>query len=48
LATVNPANPELPSEWSKTRSRPLCPWPQIAKYKDGDPEKAESFECALP
>jgi feruloyl esterase len=48
IATVNPANPELPAEWSKTRTRPLCVWPKIAKYKEGDIEKAESFECALP
>jgi feruloyl esterase len=28
------------------RSRPLCAYPQYAHYKEqGDPEKAESFEC---
>jgi Tannase and feruloyl esterase len=28
------------------RSRPLCPYPQYPHYKgQGDPEKADSFEC---
>jgi feruloyl esterase len=28
-------------------SRPLCPWPQYARYKGaGDANRAESFECA--
>lgn len=48
IATVNPSNPELPADWSKTRTRPLCVWPKIAKYKGGDKEKAESFRCELP
>jgi len=48
VATVNPNNPELPADWSKTRTRPLCVWPKIAKYKGGDKEKAESFRCELP
>jgi hypothetical protein len=30
-------------------SRPLCPYPQTAKYKGaGDPKSAESFTCAAP
>ena len=30
-------------------TRPLCPYPQSAKYKGtGDPNKAESFTCASP
>ena len=48
VATVSPANPELPANWSKTRSRPLCNWPLIARYKGGDVESAESFVCAPP
>jgi len=48
LASVNPANPELPADWSKTRTRPLCVWPKIAKYKGGDPETADSFQCERP
>ncbi len=49
-ATVNPTNAELPESWSRTRSRPLCPWPQIARLKEGaeDLETADSFECIVP
>jgi pimeloyl-ACP methyl ester carboxylesterase len=45
-ATVNPENKSLPADWSKTRSRPLCPWPRTAVYKSGDIESAASFVCA--
>jgi feruloyl esterase len=48
IAAVNPTNPDLPADWSKSRTRPLCVWPQIAKYKEGDKEQAASFQCALP
>ena len=27
-------------------SRPLCPWPKVARYGGGDPKRAESFECS--
>jgi feruloyl esterase len=27
------------------RTRPLCPWPQVARYHGGDPEDARSFSC---
>jgi len=27
-------------------SRPLCPYPSIARYKGGDPKEAASFECS--
>ncbi len=47
-ATVNPANKELPQSWSKSRSRPLCPWPQVARHAGGDIESAASFRCAAP
>lgn len=47
-ATVNPANKELPADWSKTRSRPLCPWPQVARHTGGDLESATSFRCVQP
>lgn len=26
-------------------SRPLCPYPQVARYTGGDPDSAQSFEC---
>jgi feruloyl esterase len=44
-AKVNPGNKSLPANWSKTRSRPLCPWPSVATYKSGDIESAASFAC---
>ncbi len=27
--------------------RPLCPYPQLARYRGGDPHQAASFSCAL-
>ncbi len=39
------ANPDVPSSWSPTRSRPLCPYPLVARYKGGDQEAAASFAC---
>jgi hypothetical protein len=45
LASVRADNKELPANWSKSRTRPLCPWPKIARYISGDIEKAESFAC---
>jgi hypothetical protein len=38
-------NLDLPSDWAPTRTRPLCPFPQIAIYRRGDVESAESFVC---
>jgi hypothetical protein len=46
--TGNPggANAELPKDWSASRSRPLCPYPQIATYKGtGHWDEASSFHC---
>ncbi len=31
-----------------TRTRPLCPWPQVARYSGGDVDRAESFRCSNP
>ncbi|WP_227589911.1 tannase/feruloyl esterase family alpha/beta hydrolase [Demequina pelophila] len=39
------ANAEVPAEWSVDRSRPLCPYPLVARYVSGDPEDASSFAC---
>ena len=47
-ARVNPANRELPTGWAKSRSRPLCPHPQVMRYGGGDVESAASFRCAAP
>ena len=39
-------NTELPAGWAAHRSRPLCPFPKVARYLgSGDTERAESFEC---
>jgi Tannase and feruloyl esterase len=46
--TGNPAgaNAELPKDWSATRSRPLCAYPKVARYKGtGSIEDASSFSC---
>lgn len=45
VAGVRTANRELPESWSRERTRPLCPWPQVARYESGDKEKAASFTC---
>jgi feruloyl esterase len=45
VATVRADNEEVPADWSRERTRPLCPWPKVARYIGGDKEKAESFEC---
>jgi feruloyl esterase len=45
----NVPNPEIPADWSPTRTRPLCPWPQVARYRGtGDVESAASFQCVAP
>ena len=44
----NPAgvNTDLPASWSATRSRPLCPYPKVARYDgSGSLEAAASFTC---
>lgn len=38
-------NTELPTDWSATRTRPLCPYPLVARYKSGDKEVESSFAC---
>lgn len=45
-AWVNPGNASLPADWSTERSRPLCAYPEVAYYVDGDVESADSFSCA--
>ena len=30
------------------RTRPLCPFPQVARYRGGDINRAESFACTAP
>jgi hypothetical protein len=39
-------NPELPAGWAANRTRPLCPYPQVARYNGtGDVNLAASFSC---
>jgi Tannase and feruloyl esterase len=40
-------NRDVPSTWSPGRSRPLCPYPKVARLKPGasDLESADSFRC---
>ena len=42
-------NPDVPADWisqGKPRSRPLCPYPQQARYRGaGDVNDAASFSC---
>ncbi len=45
IAHARADNKELPASWSRARTRPLCPWPKVARYVGGDVEKAESFAC---
>ncbi len=45
IATVSAKNDDVPPDWSKTRTRPLCVWPTVARYVGADPEKADSFAC---
>jgi hypothetical protein len=40
------ANPDLPANWSPNRTRPLCPFPSVARYDGvGDVEQASSWAC---
>jgi feruloyl esterase len=39
-------NGDVPASWSPTRTRPLCAYPKVAKYKGtGDVEQAANFTC---
>ncbi|MBT2499133.1 tannase/feruloyl esterase family alpha/beta hydrolase [Agromyces sp. ISL-38] len=38
-------NAEVPTTWAPDRSRPLCPYPLVARYVGGDIEDATSFAC---
>jgi feruloyl esterase len=42
------ANADVPASWSTSRSRPLCAYPKMAKYKGtGSIEDAANFACQL-
>lgn len=38
-------NEDVPVNWAPDRSRPLCPYPLVARYIGGNPEVADSFQC---
>ncbi|WP_203072059.1 tannase/feruloyl esterase family alpha/beta hydrolase [Falsiroseomonas ponticola] len=39
-------NAELPADWAPNRTRPLCPYPQVARFVEGgNLEDAGSFAC---
>lgn len=39
-------NAETPVGWAANRTRPLCPWPRVARYTgSGSLESAASFSC---
>jgi feruloyl esterase len=41
------ANADLPAGWAADRSRPLCAYPKVARYKgSGDIERASSYACS--
>ena len=42
-------NPEVPGSWAADRTRPLCPYPNVARYLGrGDVEQASSWACLGP
>ena len=39
-------NADVPADWSPVRTRPLCPYPKIARYTgSGGIDDASSFSC---
>ena len=52
VASVDPANSaldDLATPVSPERTRPLCPYPRIARYNGaGSIDRAENFSCSLP
>jgi feruloyl esterase len=40
-------NGEVPAGWAPDRTRPLCPYPTVARYDgSGDVERAENWSCS--
>jgi feruloyl esterase len=40
------ANADVPAGWAADRTRPLCPYPKVARYKgSGSIEDAANFSC---
>ena len=43
------ANADVPADWAAARTRPLCAYPQVARYAGrGDVESAASWKCVGP
>ena len=46
VGNVGGVNAEVPATWAADRTRPLCPYPAVARYRgDGDVEQAGSYRC---
>lgn len=39
-------NAEVPASWGAGRTRPLCAYPKVARYRSGDVNAASSFTCS--
>ncbi|MFM0056354.1 tannase/feruloyl esterase family alpha/beta hydrolase [Paraburkholderia phytofirmans] len=39
-------NSDVPAGWGAGRTRPLCPYPKVARYQGGDVNAASSFACS--
>lgn len=39
-------NSDVPSNWGTGRTRPLCPYPKVARYTSGSVDSANSFSCS--
>jgi hypothetical protein len=49
IATRRASPPGAPGPAQTAMTRPLCPYPQVARYKgEGPTDQAESFACAAP
>jgi hypothetical protein len=49
IASRNAGPPGAPGPQPAPMTRPLCPYPAVARYKgEGPTDKAESFACAAP
>ncbi|KAH8674033.1 Tannase/feruloyl esterase [Xylariales sp. PMI_506] len=44
--TLLASTPQIADDGKPLYTRPLCPWPQVAKFVGGDIRVPESFECA--
>jgi hypothetical protein len=47
---VSDAKPDVPAGWAPNRTRPLRPYPMVARFKESADslEVAASFSCAAP